>query len=83
MASPDERQGDNTATTTCYFCHEIPRGASAAVTGLSLRPIEAARSTSSRESAGVAEEESVVPVAGIGDAVLPNDAMAQSVLEPE
>jgi hypothetical protein len=80
MASPDERQGDHAATTTCYVCNEISKGASAAAAAdLALRPTESrptasAKSASSRIATGVAEE--AAPVA-----VLPDDAVDQSTIE--
>jgi hypothetical protein len=73
MASPDERQGDHAATTTCYVCNEISKSGSAAAADLALRPTESrltasAKSASSQIATGMAEE--VAPVA-----VLPDDAV--------
>jgi hypothetical protein len=81
MASPDERQGDHTATTTCYFCHEIPgKGASepsSAAAGLDL-PLRSA------EAVRVVGEEMVAPVGRMGVGTVPSDdAPDLRTLEPE
>jgi hypothetical protein len=76
MASPDERQGDRTATTTCYICNELPNSGHAAAADLPLRSTESAKSASSRIVATGAEEGEVAPVT-----VLPDDAPDQSAIE--
>lgn len=78
MASPDERQGDHTASTTCYVCSEVLRSESAAVTvqDLSLRLVSSARSCSSRKSISIAEEDKLAPIA-----VPPDDAPEETTLE--
>lgn len=81
MSSPDERQGDPDATTMCYICSEISKKRSAPGANVALRPMESAESAASRGSAGVAEEQTVAPVAGVGDAVLPDGDPDQSALE--
>jgi hypothetical protein len=66
MASPDERQGDHTATTTCYFCNEVPNrtleslNPKTAGLDVPLRPTASANSTSIPASASVAEEQTVL-----------------------
>jgi hypothetical protein len=90
MASPDERQGDKTATTICYFCHEIPdsngvtsaEGMAKAAADLPLRPTDAA---GPKELGSVAGEQTA-PIAGIGgDTIQPNpDSVPdQSAMELE
>jgi hypothetical protein len=91
MASPDERQGDMTATTTCYFCHEIPdssgvtsaEGMAAATADLALRPTESAES---KGLAGVAGEQRVAPIAGVGGGTIqpdPNSVPDQETMDLE
>jgi hypothetical protein len=89
MASPDERQGDHTATTTCYFCNEVPdrtlTSSNPKTAGLDipLRPTASTNSTSFPVNASVAEEQTVAPVAGVGDARIDDDALDQNDMELE
>jgi len=89
MSSPDERQGDHTATTTCYFCNEVPgrtlQSSNPKTAGLDipLRPTASANSTSIPASASVAEEQTVAPVAGVGDTRIDDDALDQNDMELE
>jgi len=78
MSSPDERQGDHTATTTCYTCNEISKGGSAAVADLPVLPMDSTKSGLSRKSGSVAEEGTVAPVTA-----LPDNAPDPSALELE
>lgn len=82
MASPDERQGDKTATTTCYFCHEIPdyggvssgEGIVAAAKNLPVRPTE-------KGIASVAGEQEGAPRMGIGGDAVGDDARSTEMGE--
>jgi hypothetical protein len=76
MASPDERQGDLTATTTCYVCNEISKGRSGAVADPPVLPMDPSQSVLSRKSANVTGEETVAPVA-----VLPDNTPDPSALK--
>jgi hypothetical protein len=77
MSSPDERQGDATATMICNICSEISRRRSREETDLSLRPTESAKSALLTASSSVAEEQTAASVAGMGHALLSDEAQDQ------
>jgi len=94
MASPDERQGDRTATTTCYSCNEIPQrvlpssNPTRAGLDLPLRPPESAKP---QMATNIVEEQTMAPIASIGgnndlptcDIVAANDVLNYSTMELE